>query len=220
MMRSEICYSAMGRARIIHETHSLINYNARFSYPPAVSAMRTDDFDFELPERLIAQHPPARRGASRLLQVGQSGLKDGQFADLMGLVREHDLLVLNDTRVLKARLFGEKESGGKVEVLVERVLDEYSVLAQVRASKTPRADSRLLLAERLWVRVLGREGEFFRLRFEGEETGARPAGTLRPFALASLHHPCRRGRGRRTLPDRVCARAGRGGGAHGRAAFQ
>ena len=63
--------------------------------------MRTDDFDFILPERLIAQHPPAQRGASRLLQVGKSGLKDSQFADLHGLVREHDLLVLNDTRVLE-----------------------------------------------------------------------------------------------------------------------
>jgi S-adenosylmethionine:tRNA ribosyltransferase-isomerase len=131
--------------------------------------MRTDDFDFILPERLIAQHPPARRGASRLLQVGRAVLKDGLFTDLMGLVREHDLLVLNDTRVLKARLFGEKESGGRVEVLVERVLDDYNVLAQVRASKTPRPNSRLRLAENLWVRVLGREGEFFLLRFEGEE---------------------------------------------------
>ncbi len=128
--------------------------------------MRTDEFDFILPERLIAQHPPVRRGASRLLQVGKSGLHDRRFADLQGLVREHDLLVLNDTRVLKARLFGEKESGGKVEVLVERVLDEHDVLAQVRVSKAPKPDSRLLLAEKLWVRVLAREGEFFRLRFE------------------------------------------------------
>ncbi|OIR13819.1 S-adenosylmethionine:tRNA ribosyltransferase-isomerase [mine drainage metagenome] len=131
--------------------------------------MRTDEFDFILPERLIAQHPPVRRGASRLLQVGKSGLHDRRFADLQGLVREHDLLVLNDTRVLKARLFGEKESGGKVEVLVERVLDEHDVLAQVRVSKAPKPDSRLLLAEKLWVRVLAREGEFFRLRFEGGE---------------------------------------------------
>ena len=131
--------------------------------------MLTDAFDFVLPEHLIAQHPPAQRGASRLLQVGKASLKDCQFADLMGLVREHDLLILNDTRVLKARLFGEKESGGKVEVLIERVLDDHNVLAQVRASKTPRPDSRLLLAGNVRVRVLGREGEFFRLRFEGEE---------------------------------------------------
>jgi len=131
--------------------------------------MRTDEFDFLLPERLIAQHPPAQRGASRLLRVGKAGLEDGHFADLKELVREHDLLVLNDTRVLKARLFGEKESGGKVEVLVERVLNEHEVLAQIRASKAPKMDSRLLLAEKLWVRVLGREGEFFHVCFEDAE---------------------------------------------------
>lgn len=159
----------MRRARIIHETPAPINYNARFSSRIPLVFMRTDDFDFILPERLIAQHPPAQRGASRLLQVGKTGLKDGQFADLHGLVREHDLLVLNDTRVLKARLFGEKESGGKVEVLVERVLDEHDVLAQVRVSKTPRPGSRLILAGKLRVQVLGREGEFFHLRFEDAE---------------------------------------------------
>jgi S-adenosylmethionine:tRNA ribosyltransferase-isomerase len=131
--------------------------------------MRTDDFDFLLPERLIAQHPPAQRGASRLLQVGKSGLTDRQFADLRGLVREHDLLVLNDTRVIKARLFGEKDSGGKVEVLVERVLDEHDVLAQVRVSKTPKPGNWLLLAGKLRVQVLGREGEFFHLRFADAE---------------------------------------------------
>jgi S-adenosylmethionine:tRNA ribosyltransferase-isomerase len=110
-----------------------------------------------------------QRGASRLLQVGAAGLIDSQFADLQGLVREHDVLVLNDTRVLKARLFGEKTSGGKVEVLIERVLDEHQVLAQVRVSKTPKPGSLLLLAEKLRVRVLGREGEFFKLRFEDAE---------------------------------------------------
>lgn len=131
--------------------------------------MRTDDFEFDLPERLIAQYPPEQRGASRLLEVNSAGLKDSRFADLAGLVREHDLLVLNDTRVLKARLFGEKESGGKVEILVERVLDEHEVLAQVRASKTPQPNSRLWIAEKIAVRVLGRAGEFFHLRFEDAE---------------------------------------------------
>jgi S-adenosylmethionine:tRNA ribosyltransferase-isomerase len=159
----------MGRARIIHETPVLINYNARFSTRIPVVSMRTDDFDFILPERLIAQHPPAQRGASRLLQVGRAGLIYSQIAELHGLVREHDVLVLNDTRVLKARLFGEKESGGKVEVLIERVLNEHDVLAQVRVSKTPKPGSRLLLAGKLRVQVLGREGEFFHLRFEDAE---------------------------------------------------
>ena len=131
--------------------------------------MRTDDFDFDLPEHLIAQHPPARRGASRLLRIGQAGITDGLFTDLPGLLREHDVLVLNDTRVLKARLFGRKETGGQVEVMVERVLDEREVLAQVRASKTPKPGSSFRLNEAVDVAVLGREGEFFRLRFEGGE---------------------------------------------------
>ncbi|HEU0282583.1 MAG TPA: tRNA preQ1(34) S-adenosylmethionine ribosyltransferase-isomerase QueA [Gallionella sp.] len=131
--------------------------------------MRTDEFDFVLPERLIAQHPPERRGASRLLYVHDGALEDRRFADLLRLVRPGDVLVLNDTRVIKARLFGSKDSGGRVEVLVERVLDEHEVLAQVRASHAPKAGSRMLLEEVLPVEVLGREGEFFRLRFAGEE---------------------------------------------------
>jgi len=129
--------------------------------------LRTADFDFELPERLIAQHPPERRGASRLLHLSGTELADRRFADLPGLLGENDLLVFNDTRVIKARLFGSKESGGRVEVLVERVLGEHEVLAQVRASKSPKEGSRLVLADELPVTVLGRSGEFFHLRFEG-----------------------------------------------------
>lgn len=131
--------------------------------------MRTDEFDFALPERLIAQHPPRRRGESRLLHVRGATLADLHFSDLPGLVREHDVLVLNDTRVLKARLYGEKESGGRVEVLVERILDDHHVLAQVRASKSPREGGRIVLANALPITVLGREGEFYRLRFDSEE---------------------------------------------------
>lgn len=148
--------------------------------------MRTERFDFDLPEQLIAQHPPERRGASRLLYAHDGALEDCRFADLLRLVRPNDVLVLNDTRVIKARLFGNKESvtkshnslsakadekltGGKVEVLVERVLSEHEVLAQVRASKSPKAGGRLLLAGTLTVEVLGREGEFFHLRFASDE---------------------------------------------------
>ena len=127
--------------------------------------MRTDEFDFVLPEQLIAQHPPEQRGASRLLYAHDGALEDRRFADLLQLVRPNDVLVLNDTRVIKARLFGSKESGGRVEVLVERVLNAHEVLAQVRASHAPQAGSRLLLAGTLLVEVLGREGEFFHLRF-------------------------------------------------------
>ena len=132
--------------------------------------MRTEEFDFALPEQLIAQHPPALRGASRLLCVQGSVLQDSQFSDLLQKVRQNDVMVLNDTRVIKARLFGNKRSGGKIEVLVERVLNEHEVLAQVRASKSPVAGSYLLLATELEVEVLGREGEFFHLRFCSEQT--------------------------------------------------
>jgi S-adenosylmethionine:tRNA ribosyltransferase-isomerase len=201
--------------------------------------MRTDEFDFVLPVELIAQHPPEQRGASRLLYAHGGVLEDRRFTDLLQLVRTGDVMVLNDTRVIKARLFGNKESainlrnsllakadekwtGGKVEVLVERVLNAHEVLAQVRASHAPKAGSALNLAAKgslgtpvkgtppdtrpsdglgagsgaptggdglaqpvagcespaklplagagaLKVEVLGREGEFFRLRFPVDE---------------------------------------------------
>lgn len=132
--------------------------------------MRTEEFDFLLPDHLIAQHPPAQRGASRLLYAHDNTLEDCRFAELLQLIRPNDVLVLNDTRVIKARLFGNKQSGGGIEVLVERVLNNRDVLAQVRASKSPKAGSRLLLADVLAVEVLGREGEFFHLRFGGDES--------------------------------------------------
>jgi len=132
--------------------------------------MRTADFDFELPEHLIAQHPPAIRGASRLLRVSGTNLVDEQFAHLGQFLEANDLLVLNDTRVLKARLHGEKASGGRVEVLVERVLGEHEVLAQVRASKALKVGSQFCLANSFMVTMLGREGEFFHLRFASTAT--------------------------------------------------
>ncbi len=131
--------------------------------------MLTDEFTFDLPRHLIAQHPPKQRGASRLLHIHGTQIEHRMFADLPRLLNENDLLVLNDTRVIKARLFGKKESGGQVEVLVERVLDDHEVWAQVRASKSPQAGGRLLLADHIEVTVLGRVGEFYHLRFEGEE---------------------------------------------------
>ncbi len=132
--------------------------------------MRTDEFDFELPDDLIAQHPPEIRGASRLLHVHDGAHEDKAFADFLTLVRADDVLVLNDTRVIKARLFGSKSSGGKVEVLVERVLNDHEVWAQVRASRSPLAGTHMLLAESIDVEVLGRQGEFFHLRFDETET--------------------------------------------------
>ena len=103
------------------------------------------DFEYDLPEELIAQSPPEPRGASRLLQMTAEGHRDLLFRDLPDHLRAGDLLVFNDTRVIKARLRGVKESGGRVEVLIERVCGEYEALAQVRASKSPRAGSRLQL---------------------------------------------------------------------------
>jgi S-adenosylmethionine:tRNA ribosyltransferase-isomerase len=130
--------------------------------------MFLDDFDFELPAELIAQEPTEERSASRLLHLdGKTGvLSDGRFAQLTEHVARGDVMVFNDTRVIKARLGGAKDSGGKVEVLIERVLAADRALAQVRASKSPRAGSRLALAGGAVATVLGRQGEFFELRFE------------------------------------------------------
>ncbi len=129
--------------------------------------MRVADFDFELPPELIAQYPSAERGDSRLLHVeGASGvLHDRQFRDLPTLLRPNDLLVMNDTRVIKARLFGHKESGGKVELLIERVLGGYEALAFIRASHAPRAGSRIFLDTDLALEVLDRQDDLTRLRF-------------------------------------------------------
>ena len=104
--------------------------------------MRLSDFDYDLPDELIARYPAPERRSSRLLEVGVT-LRDRHFADLPGLLRAGDLLVFNDTRVIRARLRAAKSTGGRVEVLVERVGDSGRVLAQVRASKAPRAGARL-----------------------------------------------------------------------------
>ena len=123
------------------------------------------DFDFTLPPELIAQLPLPQRSGSRLLEVTASALIDRAFADMVDLLQAGDLMVFNDTRVLKARFFGVKESGGKIEALVERVLDTRTVLAQVRASKSPPAGTRIRLADAFDVTVGERAGEFFTLHF-------------------------------------------------------
>jgi S-adenosylmethionine:tRNA ribosyltransferase-isomerase len=132
--------------------------------------VRLADFDYVLPPELIAQHPPRERTASRLLHLeGRTGaIHDRRFAEIASLLAPGDLLIVNDTRVIKARLRGRKDSGGEVEVLVERVLDAHRALAQVRASKTPKPGRKLVLGEGVEAEVLGREGEFFELRFAGE----------------------------------------------------
>jgi S-adenosylmethionine:tRNA ribosyltransferase-isomerase len=126
------------------------------------------DFDFELPSELIAQVPLAERAASRLLKVGESACTDRVFSELPSFLQAGDVLVFNDTKVLNARFYGVKESGGKVEVLVERVLDTRTVLAQVRASKSPLPGTGLRLADRFDVRVGERSSEFFVLHFPSD----------------------------------------------------
>lgn len=135
-------------------------------------SLKLSDFDYHLPPELIAQHPARERNASRLLHLdGRSGeLADRLFADLPRLVEAGDVLVFNDTRVIKARLLGEKDSGGKVEVLVERVLDAHRALAHVRASKSSRAGTKLLLAGAVVATVGGRHDDLFELHFEGDAT--------------------------------------------------
>jgi S-adenosylmethionine:tRNA ribosyltransferase-isomerase len=140
--------------------------------------MRLSDFDFELPAELIAQRPSTRRDASRLLVVrpraaapglepgsAAPALEDRRFADLPELLDARDLLVFNDTRVIRARLFGTKESGGRVEALIERVTAPHEAIAMLRVSKPPRLGSRIAWRSGA-AEVIGRSDEFWQLRFE------------------------------------------------------
>jgi S-adenosylmethionine:tRNA ribosyltransferase-isomerase len=127
------------------------------------------DFDFDLPETLIAQHPAASRTGSRLLRLARDGLSDHAFADLPRFLAPGDVLVFNDTRVIKARLFGHKDSGGRVEVLIERVLGPHAALAQIKASHAPKPRARLRLVNAFDVTVLDRDEDLFRLRFDGTD---------------------------------------------------
>jgi S-adenosylmethionine:tRNA ribosyltransferase-isomerase len=125
--------------------------------------MRISDFNYSLPDELIAQYPTTERRGSRMLELGV-GLSDRKFAELPALLRKGDLLVFNDTRVIPARLQGHKETGGRIEVLIERVESESTALAQVRASKTPKRGGKLLFGD-VEATVVGRVGEFFSLAF-------------------------------------------------------
>jgi S-adenosylmethionine:tRNA ribosyltransferase-isomerase len=125
-----------------------------------------DDFDYDLPEELIAQFPAPQRGASRLFALGADGrLDDRRFDELPDLIDPHDALVFNDTRVIKARLVGEKATGGKVELLIERIVGQHEALALIRASHPPRPGSTLTMAGRFGVRVLERHGDLYRVEF-------------------------------------------------------
>ncbi|MBU1236072.1 MAG: tRNA preQ1(34) S-adenosylmethionine ribosyltransferase-isomerase QueA [Gammaproteobacteria bacterium] len=127
-----------------------------------------DDFDYTLPPERIAQMPPAERSASRLLVMHGAELADRGIRDLPTLLAPGDLLVMNDTRVIHARLYGRKDTGGQVELLVERIAADGEVIAQLRASKPPKIGSCLRLEDAVDAEVLGRIGEFWRLTFPGD----------------------------------------------------
>ncbi len=130
------------------------------------------DFDFELPESLIAQHPASERSASRLLDGRNAELANRTFRDLPSLLKAGDLLVFNDTQVVKARLFGEKPTGGKLELLVERVLTGHEVVAHMKVSKKPPVGTELLMVGGYTATLLGRwpneDGQLFRFQFSDE----------------------------------------------------
>ncbi|MEQ1637943.1 MAG: tRNA preQ1(34) S-adenosylmethionine ribosyltransferase-isomerase QueA [Methylococcales bacterium] len=133
--------------------------------------MKKSDFNYALPAHLIAQHPLQNRTASRLLCLHKhtGTLADKQFADFIDLVNPEDVLVFNNTKVIPARLFGQKTTGGHVEILIERILDQHTAVAHVRASKAPKTGATLKLDQGYQCRVLGREEDLFILQFEGEQ---------------------------------------------------
>ncbi len=133
--------------------------------------MDISDFDFTLPDRLIAQHPPEVRGSSRLLvALPDMPLQDRVFGELPDYIEAGDVLVFNNTKVMKARLFGQKESGGKIEALIERVLDNHTALAHIRSSKSPKPGTKLIFEGDICAVMVERADELFCLRFEGEQT--------------------------------------------------
>ena len=132
--------------------------------------MRVADFSFKLPEHLIARYPKPERTASQLMVLeGNSGeLQDLNFTDIIDQLSVGDLLVFNNTRVIPARMFGQKASGGKIEVLVERILDDKRFLAHVRASKSPKVGARLLLENQINATMLARHGALFELEINDD----------------------------------------------------
>ena len=137
--------------------------------------MKLDDFHYDLPPELIAQHPPATRGASRLLILDGPTARDGQFSDLPTLLRAGDCLVFNDTRVIPARLHGRKASGGRIEMLIERMLGATTALAHIRASKAPKPGGLLEFGPGLECRVIAKREDGL---YEVESSGALPLAEL------------------------------------------
>ncbi len=141
-------------------------------HPDYLVGQHLSDYDFDLPQELIAQYPLKERTASRLLHVTTDVIEDLHFLDVEKLLHPGDLLVMNNTKVIKARLRGKKETGGAAEAMIERVVSGNEALSMLRASKTPKTGSKLIFenSERqtCTATVIGREGEFFHLRFDGE----------------------------------------------------
>jgi len=127
--------------------------------------MKTQDFSYELPDELIARYPTAERSASRLLVVQEEGVEHRHFRDICEYLKPGDLLVFNDTRVINARLFGRKPTGGKIEILLERIVDDRVALAHMKSSKTPKPGSVIILDDDTELEVLGRQGALFELQF-------------------------------------------------------
>ena len=129
--------------------------------------MRRDQFYFDLPDELIAREPAAERTGSRLLYLDSAAerLQHSQFSDFLTYIGPDDLLVFNNTKVIPARLYGHKDSGGKIEVLVERVLDSHRVLAHIRASKSPKPGTQLIFDNNVRAEMVGRDAALFELAF-------------------------------------------------------
>lgn len=132
--------------------------------------MRIQDFDFYLPPHLIAQYPTPNRSASRLLEVDavHGKIEDRQFQHILDMFEAGDVLVLNDTKVIKARVFGQKATGGHIEVMVDRVLGSHEAYAQIKSSRSPKAGSRLMLPDGIEAEVLGRHADMFHIRLLGD----------------------------------------------------
>ena len=133
---------------------------------------KKSDFNYHLPEHLIAQQPLDNRVSSRMLQLDKltGTLMDKLFTDFVDLINENDLLVFNDTKVIPARLFGKKQTGGKVEILIERIEGESNVVAHIRSSKSPKAGTIIELDKGYRCTVTGRAGDLFCLHFENDKT--------------------------------------------------
>ena len=129
--------------------------------------MKLSDFDFELPELLIAQHPSPKRTDSRLL-VRNDEFIDSHFSDLGLFLKPNDLLILNDTRVIPARLFGHKDSGGKVEVLIERLVSDHDALAMIKASRSPKIGSYIILENKVRLKICDKNDGIYSVSFESD----------------------------------------------------